>query len=73
MMSSLGKPFNIYSFSINLEVYTCTQKCQKDDSQCSGTLNTCMDNQCKRIKAKQQNSVSVLTATVQLRLKQKLY
>ena len=46
MPSLLGKPFNIHRFSINLEVYNCTQSAKNDDFQCYASLDACMDNQC---------------------------
>ena len=49
MTSSLGMTFNIYIFSIDLEVYTCTQKCQNDDFWCSDTLDTWMGQSVPKI------------------------
>ena len=42
----------LVSFSIDLDIYTCTQSAENDDFQCSGTLDTCMGDQCQRNKAK---------------------
>ena len=64
MTSSLGSTliFKVLVSTKSLHVHKSTKN---DDIWSSDTLDTCTDDQCYNSKAKWQNSVSVLTVTVQ--------